>query len=496
MRIVAARFNHETNTFSPVKTPLEAFGAHFNEAALIFGRGSNTAFGAFVAYAEAKGAELVTPLAATANPSGPVEDTAFETLAGAIIAAVRAGCDAILLDLHGAMVTRSFDDGEGELLARIRAVAPGVPLGVALDLHGNITEKMVENSDVLVGFKTYPHIDMAETGRTVASLVDRMLTFGLKPHIARVHPPMLAHTLRMNTAVEGAMADLVGLARAAEARPGVLAVTLFGGFPIADIADTGLSIVALAASEGLARDTARGLAEIAWGRRAEFIYTETPLAEALEQARKAAEAPGPGPVLLLDHGDNCMSGGTCDTMDVLSAALAMGFEGIVAGPIADPEAVAALWQAGVGATVSIEIGNKMAAEGFAPPAAPLMLEGAVTALGPGDYVVSGPIYTGQLCHMGRAAVLDTGAARVLVTEQPHEPWDLAVFTSVGIDPGAARYLVLKSRMYCRPVFEPLSRATIECASGGVTSSNYARFAFKKLARPIYPIDPDMRWPSA
>ena len=118
---------------------------------------------------------------------------------------------------------------------------------------------------------------------------------------------------------------------------------------------------------------------------------------------------------------------------------------------------------------------------------------ASSALGDGDYVITGPTYTGQRCGMGRAAVIDTGAARILVSEQPHEPWDLAVFTSLGLDPAGARVLILKSRMYCRPVFEPIARAVVECASRGVTSSDYALFPFRKLARPAFPLDPDAAW---
>ena len=492
MRIVTARLNHETNTFSPLATPLAAFSPAWGAAARAAGEGSATALGAFLDFAAARGATVAVPVMAHANPSGPVSDEAFEALSGAILAAIAEGCDAILLDLHGAMVTQSHDDGEGELLARIRAIAPDVPLGVALDLHANVTPRMVAQSDVIVGFKTYPHVDMAETGAQVARIVGRMLDEGLRPHQAWCHPPQLAHTLRMDTRVPGIMADLVAASREAEAQPGILAATLFGGFGLADLAETGVSIVVAAESRDAADAAASALGATLWQRREEFVYAETPLATSIAAARNAVEAPGTGPVLLLDHGDNCMSGGTCDVMDVLAACLDSGLSGIVAGPICDPAAVAALFEAGLGARLSLGIGNRVGLPGF-PRQEPLSLAGTVAALGDGAYVITGPTYTGQRCSMGRAAVLDTGRARVLVTEQPHEPWDLAVFTSSGIDPRAARILILKSRMYCRPVFEPIARAVIECASAGVTSSDYRLFPFSKLARPIYPLDPDMAW---
>lgn len=492
MRIVTARVNHETNTFSPLATPLSAFSPLWGDEALAAGRDATTALGAFIRFAEARGARVAVPVTAHANPSGPVADDAFEALAAAILDAVRPGCDAILLDLHGAMVTESHDDGEGELLARIRALAPNVPLGVALDLHGNVTPRMVAQCDALAGFKTYPHVDMAETGDRVAAIVGRMLDEGLRPACAFVHPPMLAHTLRMDTRVPGPMRDAVRAASAAEARPGVLAATIFGGFSLADLREAGVSVTVTAETQAAADDAARDLARGLWAARRDFVYTQAPLAESIAAAKAALAGPGHGPVLLLDHGDNCMSGGTCDVMDVLAAALEAGIEGIVAGPICDPAAVATLHAAGVGATVELGIGNRVPLPGLARQA-PLTVTGTVAALGDGRYVVTGPTYTGQLCGMGRAAVIDTGAARILVAEQPHEPWDLGVFTASGIDPAGARVLILKSRMYCRPVFEPIARAVVECASRGVTSSDYGLFPFEKLARPIFPLDADAAW---
>jgi microcystin degradation protein MlrC len=492
MRIVTARVNHETNTFSPLATPLAAFNPLWGADALAAGRGAATALGAFIAFAEERGAEVVVPVSAHANPSGPVADAAFEALSAAILDAIRPGCDAILLDLHGAMVTQSHDDGEGELLARIRALAPDVPLGVALDLHGNITERLVANCDAIAGFKTYPHVDMAETGALVAGIVGRMLDEGLRPHRAWIHPPMLAHTLCMDTRVPGPMQDAILAARAAEARPGVLAATIFGGFSLADLFEAGVSVTVTAETQEAADQAATDLAQGLWAARDRFVYAEAPLPESIAAAKAALAGPGTGPVLLLDHGDNCMSGGTCDVMDVLAAALEAGLDGIVAGPICDPAAVAILHAAALGSPIELDLGNRVPLPGFeARP--PLPVAGTVAVIGDGRYVITGPTYTGQRCEMGRAAVIDTGAARILVTEQPHEPWDLGVFTACGIDPAGARVLILKSRMYCRPVFEPIARAVVECASRGVTSSDYGLFPFEKLARPIFPLDADVAW---
>ena len=447
----------------------------------------STALGAFHRYAEGLGAEISCPLVAHAWPSGPVDDEAFEAMAAALLADIGLGCDMILLDLHGAMVTQSHDDGEGELLARIRRAAPGVPVGVALDLHGNITRKMVENCDVLIGFKTYPHIDMFETGAHVCRVMEQIRSGGARPRMALVQPPLLAHTLMMNTTVDGAMADIVALSRAAEAEAGVLGVTFFGGFPAADLAEAGPCVVAVTTADLDPAAVAGKIADAVWARREGFVYTQEPLADSIAASRRAAEQYG-GPVLMLDHGDNCMSGGTCDNMDVLEAALEAGLGGIVAGPFHDPQAVAEAFAAGSGSEITLEIGNKIAADGFPAPRPPLRVTGRVSRLGDGRYTITGPIYTGMECAMGRAAVIDTGTAKLLVTETTHEPWDQSVFLSVGIDPAEARYLVMKSRMYCRPVFEPLASAVVECAGGGVTGSDYSLFPFRKLRRPIYPLE--------
>lgn len=180
-------------------------------------------------------------------------------------------------------------------------------------------------------------------------------------------------------------------------------------------------------------------------------------------------------------------------MDVLAALLEVGETGIMVGPICDPETVAQLFAAGEGAKVGVRLGNKTPAPGLPAPHPPLALTGRVTALSPGRYRVAGPIYHGQELSMGRAAALDTGAARIVICEEPHEPLDLGCFACVGLDPREARFLHLKSRMYCRPVFEPLAAAVVECASSGVTASDYDLFAFQRLARPIYPLDPETVW---
>ena len=488
-KILIARLNHETNTFSPVPTPLAAFEPVYGEDAYRAHKGMRTAMAAFIALAEAEGATLVTPVAASANPSGPVQAEAYTRLCQCIVDAAP-GCDALLLDLHGAMVAENSADGEGDLLQRLRAAVPGVPIGVALDLHANLTPKMVAHADVMVGFKTYPHVDMYETGEHAGRLLLAMLR-GEARYTVRWHPlPLMSHTLR-STTLEGPMRDAVQAAREAE-QAGLPAVSVFGGFSLADIEAPCMSVVVTAeASEAglaLGQATADRLGQQIWQRRAEFVFESEPLADSLRRAA-AWSRTASRPVLLLDHSDNCMSGGTCDTLDVLQAALALGLSDIAVGPLCDPEAVAQLVQAGPGAQVTVALGNKVPLSQLGLHKTPMQASGTVLALSDGGYTVTGPTYTGQRFSMGRSVLFDIGAARIVVTEQPHEPWDLGVLSCVGLDPLAHRFLLLKSRMYCRPVFGPLCEALVPCDSPGVTSSDYSLFPFQRVKRPVYPLDP-------
>lgn len=497
MKFLVARLNHETNTFSPVPTPLSAFLPRYGRDALDDQRAARTAMGAFIRQLEARpGSSLIAPLSATANPSGTVDADAYETLAGAIVDALSDEVDAVLLDLHGAMVAQHVDDGEGELLRRLRARRPSIPIAVALDLHGNVTPAMVEHADIIVGFKTYPHVDMAETGEHACRLLLDWLDGKCRPVLGWRQLPLLSHTLRSNTN-EGAMQRAVTAARAMEGEPGVLAATVMAGFSLADFADAGMSVLVVADGDAvLAANSAGKLADQVWREREGFVYRSQALADSLRRARELAAEPGTGPVLLLDHSDNVMSGGSCDTMDVLGAAFAAGLSGIAAGPLCDPAAVAQLWEMPDGTEAEIALGNRWPVHA-ADARQPMRMRGYVRARSDGRFTVSGPIYTGAEVDMGRSVLFDTGAALLLITEQRTEPYDAGVFGCVGLEPSAHRFLLLKSRMYCRPVFGPIAKALVECDSdaGGPTSSNYALFRFRKLRRPVFPLDPLTDWPS-
>lgn len=494
MRIVIAQMKHETNTFSPVPTPLARFAGEAEvppEGADAYQayKGTGSAIAAFIDLAEQAGAEIVLPVAASAWPSGPVEDAAFEYIAGRICAAVAEGCDAVLLDLHGAMVTRSHDDGEGELLRRIRAIAPTVPLGVALDMHTNLFPAMVDASTAIAGYQTYPHVDMYDTGLRAGRAVLALLAGRARPTLAWGNRPMLPHVMRQGSD-DSPNRELQARCKEMELQ-GALAATVFVGFPNADVSQAGLSAVVVTDNDPeRARRWCDELLEQAWDARAQFVYTPEPLAQSLARARTLRDGlpPDAGPVVLLDHSDNCASGGTMDTMTVLGGILDAGLEDVAAFAVFDPAAVQAMMRAGIGAQVQLALGGKLDMPGIGLKGVPREVRGRVRLLCDGRYRNLGPMARGELNHMGPTAVLDTGTVEIVVISNHVEPHDLAAFQAVGIDPARKRFLMLKSRVHWRAGLRSLAGAVVECAGSGVCTSDYGALPFRNLRRPIYPLD--------
>jgi len=485
MKLAVAMFKHETNTFSPVPTRWEHFGPGgplAGEAAYRAYRRSGYAMAGLLDEAETMGAEITIPIAARALPSAPVDRDAFERLSDILCTAAR-DCDAMLLDLHGAMVAEHHEDGEGELLARIRSVVPGLPIAVALDSHANISERIVANCTVMPGYRTYPHLDMVETGRMAGRLLREVLEGRLVPVTALRRCPMLPDMIR-GLSSEPPMSHLIEAAAAAE-RAGMPCVTVFTGFPLSDTADTGLSVVATANGDRhRAEAIAQEIADLAWSMREEFTRELEPLETAIERAASIAE----GPVILADLSDNCHSGGTMDSMAVIAAALERGLEGILAGPIVDPEAVARMIEAGVGATVSLDIGGKSRIPALREPLQPLRLTGTVRSIALGRFTVEGPVFTGMQVDLGRCAVLETGRLTLLVSEDRVEALDPLQYRIFGLEPTRFRYVILKSKTNHRPAFLPLAKANIECNGPGVASLDLASFDWQRLRRPIFPLD--------
>jgi len=494
MKLVIAQMKHETNTFSPVPTPLERFAraggrALEGEAAIEAFRGTGTGLGALLELAEGAGAEVVLPVAGSAWPSGPVENDAYEYMAGRICDAVKAGCDAVLLDLHGAMVTQSHEDGEGELLRRLRVIAPTVPIGVALDMHTNLYPAIGEHASVIAGYQTYPHVDMYETGLRAGRATLAMLAGKAKPTMACGMRPMLPHVMRQSSE-DSPNREIQARCREMEAQ-GALCASLFVGFPHADIHWAGLSAVVVTDNDAaLAARWRDELLDMAWQARRAFVYEIEPLAASLARARELAAQPGEGPVVLLDHYDNAASGGTMDTMTVLGGILDAGLENAAAFAIFDPQAVQQMVAAGEGAQVTVSLGGKFDLPTVGAKGIPRTVTGRVKRITDGNYVNHGPMARGERVSMGPSVLLDTGKVEIAVISRHVEPHDLACLENLGIDPSRKSFLMLKSRVHWRAGLKRYAKAIVECAGTGVCTSDYGTLAFRKVRRPIYPLDPD------
>jgi microcystin degradation protein MlrC len=495
MKLVIAQMKHETNTFSPVPTPLARFArGHGNppegDAAVAAYRGTGSAIGAFIELAEAAGASYTIPIAAAAAPSGPVDDAAYEHIVTRIVDAVRPGCDAVLLDLHGAMVTRSHDDGEGELLRRIRAVAPHVPVGVALDMHTNFYDAMGEHASAIAGYHTYPHVDMHDTGLRAGRAVLALLAGKARPTMAWGRQPMLPHVMRQGTD-DAPNRELQLRCREIEAQ-GALCASVFVGFPNADIECAGLSAVVVTDNDAaLARRWCDELLERAWSARAQFVYRPEPLAQSMQRAcaLAATKPAGSGPIVLLDHCDNCASGGTMDTMTVLGAMLDAGLEDAAAFAIYDPQAVQRMRAAGIGAEVTLSLGGKFDMPSIRLKGEPRTVSGTVKLLSDGRHRNIGAMGRGESLTLGPSAVLQAGGIDIVVISNHVEPHDLAAFTAVGIAPQHKTFVMLKSRVHWRAGLRALAHAVVECNGTGVCTSDYAALNHRRVRRPIYPLDP-------
>ncbi len=493
MNVGIAMMSHETNTFSPVITDLERFSGgraqplQGPEAVRIY-RDTASCLGGYIDVATERGATITMGIAAGAPPSGRVENDAYEYMCEQIVG-LAGSVDALLLDLHGAMATRTFDDGEGELLRRIKTAHPDLPVCISLDMHANLTQQMVSNCDVLTGYHTYPHIDMDGTARRAANLFFDMLEGKTRPVMHLGQAPMLPHVMRQGTD-DFPNRDLQAQARARESDD-CLAVSLFTGFPHADIYDAGLSCVVITNDDlSHAEQVSNTLLDFAWQERSKFVYPIETLEKSMGRAEHAVNEPGDGPVILLDHYDNTASGGTMDTTEVLEAILAAKLEDVAVFGFYDPAVVEQMVQAGVGATVTVELGGKLDMPALEVQSKPLTLTGEVKLLSNGKFKARVEMSRGLTINMGRSAVLSVGSVDIAIISRHVEPYDPECFRALGMEPTQRRYLMLKSRIHYRVGFKPIAKEIIECAGRGVCTSDYDQVVFENVRRPIYPLDDD------
>lgn len=479
-RIAIAGFLHETNTFAQRHTDFAAFvsadawpGLVFGDALLDAVAGTNLASAGFIAEARKHGHQLLPLLWASANPSGLVTQDAYEKFWSLLAQELtKAGkIDALFLDLHGAMVAEHVEDGEGELLSRVRALTgPDVRIVAALDFHANISPRMVALTDATTVYRTYPHVDMADTGARAAMLLQRLLE-GERLHKAYRQIPFLIPMLWQCTLIEP-FASLMHLVAQQEHDSGISAA-IVPGFPLADIYDSGPSILAYGPDTSATEAVVQRLVDAVLAQRAAFRGPLYSAAEAVEHALVAGE--GDGPIILADTQDNPGGGGSGDTTDILHELLRRHAQEACVGLLCDPAAAAAAHTAGVGATIELALGGH---GGIG--AAPLFACYTVEAVGNGKFTGTGPFYQGCRMELGPMARLSLDGIQILVSSHKQQAADQAMFRHLGIEPQQQRILVLKSSVHFRADFSRIAREILTVVASGENIADIGSLQYRKL----------------
>jgi microcystin degradation protein MlrC len=482
-RIAVGGFQHETNTFAPLKATLADFeqadawpGLTSGAALFDAVKGINLPAAGFIDEARSLSHDLVPLLWCSAQPSAHVTRDAFETIVGELLArlAQARALDAVYLDLHGAMVAEHIDDADGEVLARVRSViGPDVLLVASLDFHANVSARMVEQADGLVSFRSYPHVDMTETGVRAAALLHDLLK---QRAPAKWHGalPFLMPLTTQCTLIEP-LRSLMEHARNLE-RAQVMSLCLTPGFPAADVPECGPAVFGYGRdADALARAT-RELFGMTLEREHEFALDLIDVSQATRLARDA-DIPRGRPVILADTQDNPGAGGNADTMSLLKALVAADVEGVLGGVIWDAECAARAHEAGHGATLDLALGAR---SGF-PGETPLVARFTVERLGDGRFIGTGPFYHGGRFELGPMALLRTGRARIVVASRKQQAADAAMFRHVGAEPADARVLVLKSSVHFRADFGDLASRVVIVAAPGPNIADPSHLPFTRLS---------------
>jgi microcystin degradation protein MlrC len=489
-RVLTARFMHETNTFSRVPTDMAMIrhrDYHLeNEIPEVF-RGTRSAFGATFEAAEKFGWSLVHPVSANPNPSGIVTGEAFETITGMILDAVDAKgpIDGVLLHLHGAMVSDSHEDAEGEFLARLRCrLGPDTPVVATLDLHANVTQRMADNANALIAYRTYPHIDQYERAWQGTELLQRAMDGEIRPRTVIARRPMM-YGLDHGRTQQGPMAELIARGEALEHSGEVLAVSICAGFSRANIHDVGPSVtVTVDGDNARAQAIAEEFMDHAWQTREFTTVKLLPIGEAVALARQGK--PGQKPLVVADYTDNPGGGGYGDATAFLMGLIEGGVESVAFHAICDPEAVQAGMRAGVGAKPTLTLGGKTDPS---VGGGPLSLCGEVVCLTNGKFIAYGPMGGGVERHYGPSMVFRVGGIDIIVITNNGQAVDLGQFTSLGVDPTRYRTVAVKSMQHFRAAFEPIARKIVLVDTRALCSEIYTPELFTKVRRPVWPLDP-------
>lgn len=484
MRIVIAEVMHETNTFSNVPTTRELFELWEwarGEEIVNAHRGVRDFLGGMVDAAEQRGIEVVGAFAASAYPAGTITKETYDVLLDELLSGIAAAgkVDAICLSLHGAGVAEGIDDLEGALIKAVRQqVGYDIPLIVTLDLHGNITEEMITEADILLGVHLYPHTDCYERGLEAVELAEKMVNGSLVPRMYRAKLPLIVPTSTTNLSPAK---DINEVCYKWEQEPGVVDCAFFHGFPYTDIPELGVTVVAVTNNDAeLAKRAAEDVANAIWEKREEFSLNILSPEEGLALAKAATAFP----VVINETSDNPGGGTPGDGTYLLRAMLAADLKDACFGFIYDPEVAALAHEKGVGATIEVELGgktDKLHGE-------PIKLKAYVKALTDGSFITSSPMGKGSPVHLGKSVRLQANGVDILVCSVKTQVLDEQIFLLHGIDVTQYKIVSLKSSQHFRASFEPISAQIITVDSPGLTTLNFQSFDYKRLNRPVYPLD--------
>jgi microcystin degradation protein MlrC len=484
MRIAVGGIYHESNTFFSQPMTMARFAEgqiHRGEEILPNWRDTCSEMAGFLQGARQFDFDVAPTLMAWGMPAGELTDETFETLTGDLIERLNAAgpLNGVLLSLHGAMVANSFPDADGELLRRVRkALGANLPLVVTLDFHTNLTQEMVRWCDAVVGYKTYPHIDQVERGFEAANILHKMLAEGLRPQMVLCRRPFLPHILSQATD-RAPMSEIMAAAAAAEKTPGIISVTVAAGFPYTDVPESGFAVLAVGETREAACAVAEQLADLGWQRRAEFAREIPDAATAVKEAIATPD----GLTVLVDVGDNVGAGTPADGTVLLEELLKQqAHDALVL--LCDPQAVAACNVVGVRRKIQLKVGGHTDHH----HGEPVEITGTIRLLSDGIYRNVGLMRDGVLEDQGRTAVIDTGGILVVLTERRQPMWNLQQLRSLGIEPTGLRIIVVKAAIAYRAAYLPIATKIIEVDTPGLSASDVRRFHYKRLERPMYPLD--------
>ena len=484
-RIVIGEISHETNTFSP-PTTLQMFrDRHWDHGQEILARerGTRTYLGGMIEAGERLGVTLLPTFAARTEPWGTITRDAYDTMVAELVRGIQQAMplDAICLALHGAGIADGVPDLESGVLEAVRdVVGDAMPIAVTLDLHGNITPRMVSLATGLFGVHEYPHTDSYERGQEAVAFLLRVLRNEIKPAMAIEALPLVIPASA--SALEPAR-TINALCHHWEQQPGLIDCVFFHGFSHTDLPDAGVTVVAVAERDaGLAGRAVQAVAQEIWARREAFHVEFPQPAEAVAEAVRLAGAATP--VVINEMSDNPGGGAPGDGTHLLRAMVEAGLTDSAFGTVYDPEASDAAHDAGVGATLRVRLGGKH----DRLHGDPLDLKVYVKSLTDGQFKLSTPMGQGAPMNLGKMARLACGGIDIVVASKRTQVLDPEPFRLHGIDVGRCRIVGLKSSAHFRAGFSAIAKHIVTADPPGITTSNLSNLPYRRLRRPIYPLD--------